>query len=527
MKLKLVVATMSVLGLISFTVLADTDTTTTTTTTSHHAHKTKAHKNKKFSKHAAKSKHKTTKHHAHENTSKTKHHKPVKTIHHIQKAHIVTHADAAPIMPAPVVRPAQPIKPVAMQSAAPLANAAPEVDEEETTEDAMEAIPRLDTYQVTMDTMSQNARRGHAGPDWFNHILINGGMNVDAAWGNRAMGYMGENPRRVSVNDAYLNATALVNNWTKAFTSLSFGDPYPADVTAVVKKLGAYSNAYTDNQLDLEQGYVTFGNFDCTPFFAQIGKQFQPFGKYQIHPIQRTMSQVLSESLQTSAEVGFVTKFGLSGFIYSFDNTLIRSTYGHTQPVAGFGLDLNQPSEDISYDIGIGYMTNMTGINDVAAAITNYQSATIANGTNTIPTAGTYQATVGAINVYADIGSGPFSIGGHYTSALSNFATTTLSNNFNNTDGSVAQPWALDLTANYAFSLWCKKHDVYLGYQASNNAVNIALPRNRWILGYEITVLKNANLGVQWSHDTDYSFGNGGTGITSNTLNARASVQFG
>lgn len=411
--------------------------------------------------------------------------------HHHHKARKVSHHDykamgALPVQPAPV----------------------------------MEAMPKVDAYEVTMDALSQNTGRGHAGPDWFNHILINGGMNVDAAWGNRAMGYMGEDTRRVSVNDMYLNATALVNDWTKAFASISYNSAYPASsVTTYVKKNGVYSNAYASNTLSMEQAYVTFGNFDCFPFFAQVGKQFQPFGRYDIHPIERTMAQVLTESLHTSAEVGFLTKIGLTGAAYVFDNSLVRSTEGHTQPVYGAMLGFDQPNDQLGYDLGVGYMSSMAGVNDVATAINSYETA-IAG------TTGSYQGTVGAITAYGDINTGPFSLGARYVTSLQTFAANTLSNQYKMM-GNGAKPWAADVTAGYGFNAWTKNQNVYVGYQASNNAVNIALPRSRWIAGYGIDVLKSTNLGLEYGHDIDYGTTKGGTGLSTNTFDVRAAVKFG
>lgn len=466
MKLKLVVASMSVLGLISCPVLADTQT-------------------------------------------KHKHHHHKKVHHHHHHANYKEMGEL-PVQPAPVVQ----------------------------------AAPMVDMYSLTLDSMNQNLNRSvHATPDWFQHIAITGGANFDATWGNRSMGFMGENARRLALNDVYLNATAMVNDWAKAFASLSFNNAYPGnnaggtlingiDAPVNADYPGIYSAAYTNNRLNLEQGYMTFGSFNCSPFFVQLGKQFQDFGRYTIHPLTRTLTQVLSESLQTSAKIGFITNMGLHGAIYAFDNSLTRSGLGHTQTVYGAALGFDQPSDQLGFDLGVGYMSNMTGVNDVAYAISAFE--TIGNSPNT---AGTYNGTVGAMNGYADINAGPFSLGGRYTTSLQKFNPNTLSTQYLNVVGSGARPWAADVTAAYAFNLFAKNQNVYVGYQASNNAVNLFIPRTRWLVGYGIDTCKNTSLGVEVHHNNPYSSGNGvnnganlnfsGNSQSSNEVHARASVKFG
>jgi hypothetical protein len=421
-------------------------------------------------------------------------------------------------------------------------------------------VPAVDPYQVTMDAMTQNLNRQvHAGPDWFQRIGVTGGANVDFAWGNRSMGYMGENARRIAVNDLYLNTTALVSDWAKAFASISFNNAYPgpgggsgAVVTPTLLGVnapsqgsypGVYSAAYTNNRIDLEQGYVTFGNFNCSPFFVQLGKQFQDFGRYTIHPMTRTLAQVMSESLQTSAKIGFVVPMGFHGSVYTFDNQLTRTNQGHTTNVWGAALGFDQPSDQLGYDLGVGYMSNITGVNDVAYAITAYQFLTnttsgIFSTANT-NAVGTYNGTVGAWNVYGDINSGPFTLGARYTTAAHSLNAFTLSNQYMNPTGSGARPWAVDVTAGYGFNAWCKNQMVYLGYQASGNAVNLYMPKNRWLVGYNIEPWKMTTLAVEVQHNTSYSAGNGvpvpgfaggtfaGNNNSNNEIHARAGVKFG
>jgi hypothetical protein len=464
MKLKLVVASMSVLGLISSPVFADDQTTTTTTSTS----TTPVHKH----------------HHHHHNAHKTYHH---------QTAHVAqTHEDYKAMGALPVM------------------------------------MPVVDTHQIMYNAMSQNIGRSvQAMPDWFNRIGVSGGVNFDAHWGNLSSGYEGENVTRLSLNDAYINVGATVNDWSKVFTSLSFSNPsgqLAGSATPVIPGVaygfplaGQYSNVYLPvGQINLEQGYVTLANYDVSPVFFQIGKQFTDYGRYIIHPFVRTMSQVMTESLQTSAKLGFITQMGFHGDIYAFSNPSRAFAQPHTNTVYGAALGFDQLNDQLGFDVGIGYMSDLTGVNDIQAALGN-QYANV----------GTYVHLVAGLAAYADVNSGPFSLGARYTTAIQHFNPFDISSQYGNPFAAGARPWALDVTGGFGFNYWAKNQNLYVGYQTSNNAVNLALPKNRYLVGYNIDFWKNTNIGVEYDHDTSYSSGNGAYNGNSNTFGARASVKFG
>ena len=397
--------------------------------------------------------------------AKHKHHKKMHKSHHVAQSHDYKAMGGLAVQPTPV-----------MESNA------------------------VDMYTAIYDSMGQNANRGKAMPDWFNRIGVSGGVNFDAHWGNRSLDYQGENSQRVALNDAYLNATASVNDWTKAFVGFSFNSASEA-----------YSAAYTNNRLDLEQGYITIANYDVSPVFFQIGKQFTDFGRYNIHPMTESMTQVLSESLQTSAKLGFITQMGLHGQVYAFDNKSQQLSENHTKTVYGAAIGFEQPSDQLGYDVGIGYMSNMTGVNAVNQAVPFFVH------------------TVGAIAVYGDVNSGPFNVSARYTTALQHFNPNDLSTQAGLTGSGLsgARPWAADFAAGYGYNAMGKNQNVYLGYQTSNNAVSLGLPKHRYLIGLGVDAWKNTSLGVEVAHDKAYSSGNNGTGKSSNTIGARASVKFG
>lgn len=409
----------------------------------------------------------------------------------------------------------------------------------------LETCLRTGFYDTVIDAMHQNLGRAKPTYDCNRPIAFAGGINFDAQWGNRHLGYMGENVRRVSVNDAYLNVYGNVNEWTKAFMSISYSnpsvmiDPNKTAETPANPKLGKYSNVYNTSDSDtssfkMEQAYITVGNMDVYPLFLTLGRQFQDYGRYQIHPMTRSLAQVLSETLVTSANVGFVTNFGLHGSAAVFDNSL-KQVYGetvvgqngtltgHTTPDWIVSLGFDQPNDLFGYDLGLGYIYNMTTVNDVAFGVAKFRQANGAAATNTV---NGYTNRVGAVAAYGDVNSGPFSLSARYTSALQHFSPKDLATKI--TNGGSARPWAADVSAGYNFNgWWGRNNNVYLGYQASRDAVALFLPQGRWLAGYNVEVWKNTNFAIEGNHDIDYNSNAGGTGGTNNTVTVRVAVKFG
>lgn len=384
----------------------------------------------------------------------------------------------------------------------------------------------LSQTRYIFDSMSQNISRAmpDCNPAWFRRLHVSGGINVDMGkWRNHYGDYEGENYRRVSVNDAYISITADVNEWTHAFLSMSYDDATSSGF--VDSDHYAYAHVYEAHKFDVRQAYITIANFDCSPFFLQLGKQFQDYGRYIRHPVTRSMTQVMSETLRSAVKVGFIVPSGFHGSVYAFDDT-IRKINRQTFPTNyGAALGFDRADPDLGWDVGVGYMYNMISAKDVAHAVTNFTGIRA------------YHKRVGGAAIYADMNSGPFYFGARFTLALRRFSRNDLPKNgiadliaddIVDFDAEGAKPWAAGITAGYGFDAFCKSQSIYVGYQASRQAAGIGLPRNRWLAGYNIEAWPNTNFGIEWDRDRAYSHQDGGTQKKhSNLFTIRTAVKFG
>lgn len=396
---------------------------------------------------------------------------------------------------------------------------------------------------MIMNEMTQSMNRSMpnpCNPDWFKRIQLSGGISVQNAWGNRNRNFMGEGYQHLALNDVYLNIGAVINEWSKAFASISYNtetinDPLSGKST-VFNHVGEYSSAYSNNAnggatnaLQIEQAYMTLGNFDMSPVFVQLGKQYQDFSRYEIHPIERSLTQVMSETLATSAKVGFIAN-GFNGSVYAFDDIL--SKIGQTSKATNYGaaLGYDYPSDQLGFDLGAAYLYNLIGVNDIAYNVGQFTK----NNANNLNDFG-FHSRVGGVAVYADVNSGPFTLGARWTTAIQRFSVLDLpkhgtadllATGVPMATASGAKPWAAGIQAGYGFDAWGKNQNVYLGYQASREAAGLQIPQGRWLVGYGIEAWRNTDFGLEWDHDQAYARGNGGSGNNSNLVNLRAGVKF-
>ncbi len=441
------------------------------------------------------------------------------------------------------------------------------------------ALADTNWYQPYLDSMGQNLGRAKPAVDCNKPLAFAGGINFDYRSGNRYEGYMGENTERYSLNDAYLDAFGRVNSMVNAFVELSYNN------TSIAEKLtgsaganginpnrldGQYSNVYPgtangqsgiSNIIGLQQAYITLGDLNRSPFFVQLGRQFEDYGRYQIHAMTRTFTQVLTETLRTSANLGFVIPCGLHGQVFLFDTPEVSaSVTGSVEAISfinqethsgytyGASLGFDQFCDQLGYGVNLSYLSNMVSVNDISFAVLNQA--------NQFTPTRFYAHAVGAIALNGHINTGPFSFILNYTTALQNFNPFDLRSqassdpspigNVNSLlSGIGAKPWALDATANYAFNAWFKDQNVYLGYQTGGDLALIPLPSSRWLVGYNIDLMKTCNyginLGLEWTHDIAYSASKTRDALAvsvdpsfaqyvsgnSDTLGFRAAVKFG
>jgi len=368
-------------------------------------------------------------------------------------------------------------------------------------------------FQSTIDGMNQVGGRYDTGlgPDWTKYVTIHGGLFTDAAFGSR-QSLVGENNQRLSLTDGYVAVQATPNDWAKFDLTVNYSN---ADDN--------YGNA-TDNgdSVFVDQAYLTIGNEDHYPVFFQAGKQYAPFGHYDLFPISKSLGQVLTETNQTEVQVGFVVPKGLYGSVYTFQNDVPKDL-GDSDPYNwGAALGFQQANEMMSFNAGVGYLANMTGVQSVQDYVNNEGAYS-----DNVAGAHAYGTEVDALAPYVSLKKGAFGLDLDYVSALTHFDKATLPYEVDSTSG--AQPTAFDSKVSYNFNKHDMDQQVFVGYQTSSEASALDIPEHRYAAGYNVYPWKNVMVGFQVNRDSEYNdstVGNYSNGDDYYSYNLRAGVQF-
>lgn len=411
------------------------------------------------------------------------------------------------------------------------------------------AIPYSSFVLKKMNQNEGRALSDPCRPCWFRYFSMSGGINLDIGkWGNRNANLMGENYKRLSLNDVYINIDAKMNEWVEGFVSISFGNPTITTNPAAFNSFSAaeYDAAYSDNinvispfflresginNVQIEQAYATLGDLSVQPFFFQLGKQFQDFSRYEIHPITVTLTQVLSQILATSIKLGVLSE-GFSGSLYVFNDPIRTfSTYNYpTNYGLSFGYHQPLTCDLFGFSIGAAYLHNLVGANDVAYNVQAF-------------TGGGFHNHVTALALYGDFITDNISLNARYTTALQRFVVADLPKNgiadlspflpaFIGSLGSPipeatgAKPWAATLQANFGFHACNKPQTIYLGYQTSSESAGLNMPKNRYLIGYGIDFCRWTSVWAEWDRDFAYRRGNGGTGKNTNLISLRIAAKY-
>jgi hypothetical protein len=420
-------------------------------------------------------------------------------------------------------------------------------------------------YDLIMD---QNQPGGFDQPcGWTCRINVSGWINTDAYIANRPPvfwnfnslfnnGLLVVNPDNLAflptsgrasdllLNNANLFVDARVNNWVTAALSLIY-----TSLTGVPDSVGPYaiSNSlfvYTPvDQTNLDTAYATIGNFQVSPVYLRVGKEYIPFGQYAPYAFVQSENptQLISAINQTAAQLGFVMPSGLYGSVYTFAGNPKLSDGGSTRRIQNGGVDLGWEWKvwDSRVNIDAGYIANIADSNFLSSFYLNQ----IIEGTE-VP--GLPDQKTPAWNVNADLQFGPFDANGHYIATTRDLANpvflsgTTTGTGFQIVNQAfLGKPNVWGLEAGFTFPAVAHQSRLAIGWQQTTHLATF-LPKKRVYIDYLVNIAKWFDIGLAVFQDRDYSVGEGAlfdadtgetvslgaTGNKSTAGQLRASIKF-
>lgn len=360
--------------------------------------------------------------------------------------------------------------------------------------------------------------------DWFNRVTVSGQIDVDTFWASddHFRYQLDRNSNSgIELPNANIYVDAVVNDWVKAHGALHVDHNVERDGLANV-----YEALYAGQRNSwLDEAYVTVGNFAQTPFYVRAGREYVPFGMYDRNSITPSLTQMLTQTRAVALQAGFVTANGVNGAVYTFNGTDLDKN-ADKRRINNFGANLGVANSynNVNYKASVGYLYNMADVNYIHSGIEGYW------GPNP-----TVDHVVGGVSVDGSIQTGPFDASAHYVTALKAFDGFEV--NYVSRDGlKGAKPSAWGVDAGYSFATAGHDSRIGLGYQRSSEANNVgpnivgltnyAMPKQRYVAEYKVSVASNTDLGFQVYHDRDYNNDDGGTGNKNTTGVVRLSVKF-
>lgn len=341
----------------------------------------------------------------------------------------------------------------------------------------LEGAPqRVEQLEDTLET-KRDAGDG-VGAGWFNNIEIAGLIEVEASYADP---YAGDSESDITLATFELGIAAQVTEWVEAMASL------------------LYEEGDTDLEVDIAQ--ITIANAVVTPVYVNAGQFYLPFGTYETNLVSDPLTLEIGEIRESAVEVGFVYG-GFGGSVYTFqgDNEVDGDTRIDSW---GANLSVARELDAVSWSAGIGYISNLGDSDSLRDTVVD-------------PTDFTGGWTANLAVIVQD-----FNLIGEYLGAADDFDTAALS-----FDGNGAKPEAWNIELGYSFEVFGKESVAAVAYQGSNEALALELPEERWLVGWSIGIFDGTALSFEYSHDSDYGTGKGGTGENANAFVAQLAVEF-
>lgn len=250
--------------------------------------------------------------------------------------------------------------------------------------------------------------------------------------------------------------------------------------------LALYEQQLTDPP-QIDELFIRFQN--GIPLYAQLGRQYAPFGNYDTAMINMPLTQYLGETRYE----------GLMG-VWETDTThLAGFTYPHQRLKDTWIWGANGGVQLGRLELNTSYMNHLNASDGFDGVL---------NATD----------TPAGVGFHAQWETDTLTLHGEWIGAVSTFKTQQLA--WKNR-GAQPQSWAVESRWQIV-PIW----HWALGYQGSAESVALGLPQQRWISTLSYQLRKNLQLAVELCQDEDYSTQNSGTGRVNRLINTQIALSF-
>lgn len=261
-----------------------------------------------------------------------------------------------------------------------------------------------------------------------------------------------------------------------------------------------YEDADDDN-LNVDEAFITIANSEVTPWYASAGRLYVPFGNFETNMISDPITLTLGETREDVVQLGYELDNGFYGSGYVFNGDADEAKGGYSavdnNQIDNYGINIGYAMEndDLALDVGLGYINNIATSDTLQDAV---DDAGLCGGSGCI------KDYVAGMSFYATASIGQFNLMGEYLTAMDDFEPGEISS----VNNDKLKPQAWNIEGAYNFQLAGKDAIVALGYQKSKDmyldAETTDYFEKAWLASISMGIYENTTLSAEWRHADGY-----------------------
>jgi len=312
-------------------------------------------------------------------------------------------------------------------------------------------------------------------------LSFSGAVEAEAGFEN---GYGDENTSDITLSTVELGVEAEISDW------------------AVANIVFLWEEDDTE-QVEVDEGTITLGNTEKSPFYLIAGKFVVPFGNYETNMISDPLTLEIGETPQSAVQLGLEHPSGFTASVYTFNGDIDKD--GEDDKIKCFGANVGYglEVENMAIDIGAGWINNIGDSDGLGGWIEDNKFS--------------LKAYVGGFTGHVILTVAPFIIICEYVASMDDIEFTN--------NPKLESPSAYNIELGYAFELMGKETTLGVAYQGTDKCGGI-LPETRSLASLSVALGEHVGVALEYAHDEDYDQSKGGTGDEADIITIQLALEF-